>query len=370
VHYACSRNASVECIEALAETNPGWILAKNNAGLSPIQVLSKNGRINDRIVNLFSRYCGSEVFSSVDAYGNTALHSAMGKTDAVALRGLMKAFPNALQMKTRYNDTPLSLACLRNVRADVLREIAEATWQGAEYGSLRSSPLLLCNRAGQTPMSIVLDEYRKASVHVSTECYRTAATTTPADTLPAFDVLATLVKLLHYGPGPESEGSQSLLVASLSLHRYDVRLPPSFIRSALALNPREAAVLDGDGNYPMHIEAGIPVEKMTLLDSPHPCRSCGDYCCQRLDILPTLMDIYPQASKTSNQHGAFPLGLMVRNGRRWDKTFALVLRSCPEAIHDEVLSVTIVPRLLAKVEHCCGLDTLYGVIRSRPDIVH
>jgi hypothetical protein len=346
-------------------------LAENNAGLSPIQVLSKSGRINDRIVTLFARLCGSEVFSSVDAYGNTALHSAMGKTDAVALRGLMKAFPNALQMKTRYNDTPLSLACLRNVPADVVREIAQATWHGAEYGSLRSSPLLLCNRAGQTPMSIALEEYRKASAHVSTECYRTGVTTTPGDnTLPAFDVLAALVKLLHYGPGPESDGSQSLLTAALSLHRYDVRVPPSFIRWALALNPREAGMPDEDGNYPLHIEAGIPVEKMTLLDSPDPCRFCGDYCCQRLDILSTLMDIYPQAAKASNQQGAFPLGLMIRNGRRWDRTFALVLRSCPEAIHQEVLVATGVPLLLSKVEHCCGLDTLYGVIRSRPTIVY
>jgi hypothetical protein len=117
----------------------------------------------------------------------------------------MKAFPNALQMKIRYNDTPLSLACLRNVQADVVREIAQATWQRAEYGSLRSSPLLFCNRAGQTPRSIALEEYRRASAHVLTECYRTGVTTSPGDTLPAFDVLATFVKLLHYGPGSESD---------------------------------------------------------------------------------------------------------------------------------------------------------------------
>jgi hypothetical protein len=61
---------------------------------------------------------------------------------------------------------------------------------------------------------------------------------------------------------------------------------------------------------------------------------------------------------------------MIRNGRRWNRTFAPIVRSCPEAIRHEVLSVTVVPWLLSEVAHCCGLDTLFGVISSRPSIVY
>jgi hypothetical protein len=47
VHYACFRGASVESIESLVESNPEWITVRNNAGYLPMQILCKNGRIDE-----------------------------------------------------------------------------------------------------------------------------------------------------------------------------------------------------------------------------------------------------------------------------------------------------------------------------------
>lgn len=47
VHYACFRGAAVESIEALVESNPEWVTVHNNAGYSPLQILCKNGRIDE-----------------------------------------------------------------------------------------------------------------------------------------------------------------------------------------------------------------------------------------------------------------------------------------------------------------------------------
>lgn len=49
VHLACFRNFSQEHIENLAESNPEWITVRNNAGYSPLQILSKNGRLEEYV---------------------------------------------------------------------------------------------------------------------------------------------------------------------------------------------------------------------------------------------------------------------------------------------------------------------------------
>jgi hypothetical protein len=159
----------------------------------------------------------------------------------------------------------------------------------------------------------------------------------------------------------------SLLMACVSLHRRDVRLDPSFIRRAMHLFPEEARIRDDEG-YALHVEASIPVEKYTLLNG-----SCGGCCSgnahNRLGILRMLFELYPDACKTRNNTGEFPLNLMIQNGRPWDQSLALVLRKFPQALHWSVGdSHKLSPLILSKVSEECGLDTLHTLIRSRPDI--
>lgn len=346
-----------------------------------------------RIVTIFSRMCGSKVFASVDLMGNTPLHSAIREeTNVQSLRALIQAYPDALHMQTRYEDTPLHLACLRKVNCDVVREIAQASCVGLESalvgknGKMCLSPLLFKNRAGQTPFGIAMEEYRNVFPN-----NQQGATTDPAECKVkvshtpeqkrAFDVLAALVKILHYGPLSDDSRNDSLVAACVSLHRNDARLDPLFIHRALHLFPGEARI-SRDGNYPLHIEASIPVEKMFLLDAPVPDDTetssssnnnirgcCGGACQQRAQVLHRLVEIYPVAARIRNSSGHFPLNLMIQNGRRWDNTFAQVVRSYPEALHwVENVSPSVVPNVLAKVNGC-GPDTLFSLIRARPAIL-
>lgn len=71
---------------------------------------------------------------------------------------------------------------------------------------------------------------------------------------------------------------------------------------------------------------------MFLLNGPRQSK-CGESCHDRMGILRVLIEMFPEAAKIRSASGCFPLSLMVQNGRPWDDTFALVLRSHPEAFH-------------------------------------
>ena len=385
LHYACFRHASVENIEALASQHPLWITARNNAGFSPIMILSKNGRIDERIIRAFARLRGTGTFAAVDLAGNTPLHSAMREaTDVPALRALIHAFPEALLMRTEYEDTPLHLACLRKMCPDVLREVAQASCATAAEKSLAGGknpclfPLLEPNRAGQTPLSIAMEEYMNAfrSLPQDQCCVRAPMNT---EQRRSFDVLAALVKILHYGPknGSSDGGNdESLFRACLLVHRKGARLAPAFIRRVLYLYPEEAKIVDDDGNYPLQLEASIPREKMLPLDVPPPEAITPAYCCEgachkRIGVLQLLMELNPDAAKHRNTAGDFPVSLMVRSGRPFDVTFAEVVRANPEALHRiDNLSTRLVPNVLGQVEHGCGMGALFALVRARPAVLY
>jgi hypothetical protein len=181
-----------------------------------------------------------------------------------------------------------------------------------------------------------------------------------------FQVLAILCKILYYGP--RHDENASLLRSCVALHRQDVRLDPSFIRRAIHLFPEEARMLDEHGNYPLHIEASIPVEKMPLLDSSSGC--CSGTCHERMGILRMLLEMYPDATRSRNTSGEFPLGLMIQNGRLWGHTIALALRAFPPALHwYQGLDDRLLASILEKASKECGADTLYALFNSRPDMV-
>jgi hypothetical protein len=363
VHDACFRGSPFEHIETLAMANPEWISIRNNAGYTPLQILCKNGRIDERIVNTFASIGGPEIFAVVDSNGNTPLHSAMREdTDVESLKSLIRAFPDALHSKTIYGDSPLHLACFRRASHDVVRELAMAASSG------QTSLVLEPNLAGQTPIGIAMEEFRSVCrggyniCSVSME-YR-------PDQMRVFQILATLVKILYYGPincQRQDQKDLSLLRACVVLHRHDVRLDPAFIRRAIHMYPEEAQVVDEEGNYPLHIESSIPIEKMSLLDGRGGC--CLGRCHQRMGVLRTLLEIFPDATKVRNKDNYFPLGLMIRNGRMWGHTVAFALRTFPPALHwYKGLDDRVLPNLLEKASKECGPDTLFALLSSRPDL--
>lgn len=361
LHDACFRNSPLEHMETLAKAHPEWIFVRNNAGYTPLQILCKSGRIDETIVKSFSRIGGPEIFQVVDKVGNTPLHSALREDiQPSTLQCLIRSSPDALNGKTIYGDTPLHLACFRKVSPEVVKEVALASFRG------QPSPVLEPNNAGETAIGIAMNEFQGLCRRGGGFCcviseYRSEQTRT-------FEVLAILVKILFYGKDYRDDGSQSLVQACVSLHRQGVRLDPAFIRRAIHINPQECQIMDDDGNYPLHIEASIPIEKMPLLDTPGGC--CHGICHKRSGILRMLLEVYPRATAVQNKADEFPFGLMIQNGRTWGHTVALALRAFPPALQwYQGLDDRLLPIILEKVARECGAETIFSLIVSRPSLV-
>jgi len=359
LHDACNLGKPYENLEAIAKANPEYIQIRNNAGLTPLQILCKNGRIDERIISTFAQMGGPDIFSVKDANGNTPLHSAMRNTvDVASLRCLIRASPDALRSRTTYGDTPLHLACLRKCSDEVVREVAMAASSGDVL------PALVPNLAAQTPIGIAMAEFRGICQEGNGCCI--SASYRP-DQMRVFDVLSTLVKIVYYGPLKcQQQGMKnlSLLRACVVLHRQNLRLDPAFIRQTIHMYPEEVKLMDEDGNYPLHIEASIPIEKMMLLEG-----TCSGKSHSRMGILRILLEAYPHACSVRNKQNQFPLGLMINAGRLWGHTIAVALRAFPPALHwykgvdDRFCSL-----LLEKASKECGVDTLFSLLVSRPGL--
>jgi hypothetical protein len=302
------------------------------------------------------------VFSVVDDTGHTLLHSASRDgTDFGAIQSLIQAYPEALHLKTVYGDTPLHLSILRRANFEVVRLIAEAS------SERRASPLLEQNASGQTPIGIAMEAFQAACQGRGGCCVEATPRQVGQDGV--FNILAMLVKLLYYG-SCASDGELNLVRACVCLHRQDVRLDPAFIRRAIARFPEEVQAVDADGNYPLHIEASIPVEKMILLNSSV-IGCCGGKCHSRSGILEIILESHPAALCMRNSTDEFPLGLMIRNGRSWSKAFALALRTFPPALqwYHGGINHGLYAWILARVSKHCGPDTLFQMLKAQPTIV-
>lgn len=340
--------------------NPEWLNVCNNGGFTPLQILCKNARIDERIITTFSRMGGPETFSVADSSGNTPLHSAMRKDiDLGTVKCLIRAFPDALYAKTVYGDTPLHLACFRHADPEVVQEVALAGSSGT------TSPSLVRNTASQTPVGIAMDEFRSLCRSNSNFCC--VNTQYQPEQKRAIKVLETLVKIVYYGSGHSDYKSLSLLHACVALHRKNIRLDPCFIRRAIRMYPEETRLVDSEGNTPLHYEAAIPIEKMVLFDSPARC--CNSLCHKRFSILRVLLEMHPEATQLQNRAGCFPLSLMIQNGRSWEDDVALAVRAFPPALHWKGLSDCILPNVLARAGNECGPGTLYWLLTSRPDML-
>lgn len=301
----------------------------------------------------FYRLAGSSVFADVDETGHTALHSAMRQeTDVPVIRALINSYPMALRMCTQYGDTPLHLACCRGVKAEVVAEVAQSSCARATQLGFHVSPLLLPNKGSQSPFQLAMEEYRRTGF----VCPNSTDWGTAQER--CFEILVSLVKILYYGPN-KSVGS--LVYACVALHRKGARLDPTFIYQVIKMHPEEVREAGEDRSYPLHVEAGIPIEKFVLLDG-EPC-SCQGNCHKRQSILKLLMDLYPEAAKKSSPIAV--VKLMVQNGRLWDETFAFVVRTNPGAVL-LVDDRKLVPHILGQVGRGCGIGTLYAMIRANP----
>lgn len=260
-------------------------------------------------------------------------------------------------------------ACLRRVSPDVVREVALASCVGLESALAtcngRISPLLIQNTAGQTPIGISMEEYQK-------QCkgsYCSLQSNLYSTQIRSFTTVSILAKILHYGPSNNENKGQSLVGACVALHRKGARIDPAYIHRALNLFPEEARITDDDGNTPLHIESSIPIEKMSLLDG-NAAGCCDGGTHRRVGVLRKLLEIYPEAAKNRNNNGDFPLNLMIQNGRPWDSSFALVVRTYPQALHwVHRIDVKLLPLILARVSSNCGSDTLFTLIRGRPEFL-
>jgi hypothetical protein len=283
------------------------------------------------------------------------LHSVVGSGSREAVRALIEVYPDALKMKTIYGDTPLHLACHRNVA--FVGEIAKLSCEKATQHGSHISPLLIRNRAGETPISIAMSELKTQHG----QCYSLGQGID-------YSQLAALIKILYYGTDGFEEGG--LVVACLALHRQGARLDPSFIRRVLVDHPEQLRIPDKDGNYPLHLEASIPIEKMTLLDGENTsCSSCHSVTCRsRSTILKTLLDVYPEAAKYTNKNGESVLSLIIKNGRPWNPTFAFIVRANPAALHF-IDNLELMPQIISRIGNGCGADTLYAFLRARPSML-
>lgn len=302
--------------------------------------------------------------------GNTPLHSAIREeVDVDALRAIIRAYPDALNLKTTYGDTPLHLTLLRRVSPDFVREVALASSSGLESALAtcngRISPILIQNTAGQTPIGITMEECQKSCK--GSPC--SMSTYWVYISKLSFQKFSILAKILHYGPSGNDIKGQSLVGACVALHRKGARIDPVFIYNALRLFPEEARIMDDDGNTPLHIESSIPIEKMSLLDG-YAAASCNEICHRRVGIFRRLLEIYPEAVRIRNKNGDHPLNLMIQNGRPWDSSFALVVRTYPQALHwVHGIDAKLLPLILARVSSNCGYDTLFTLIRGRPEFL-
>jgi len=298
LHDACFRSTPYEDLEKIARENPKYILDRNNVGHTPLQILCENDRIDVRITSTFARIGGPEIFSVKDSNGNTPLHAAMRKSiDMSSLRSLIRVSPDALRSQTNFGDTPLHLACLRECSDEVIREVAMAASSGDVL------PALVPNLVAQTPIGIVMAKFKDICQEGDTCCI---SATYHTEQRWVFDVLSTLVKIAYYGPSKCQQGmiNLSLLRACVVLHRQNLRLDPAFIRQAIHVYPEEVKLADDNGNYPLHIEASIPIEKMPLLDG-----ACGGKSHSRMGILGILLEAFPQRLLHSQQGAPILAGL-------------------------------------------------------------
>ena len=113
------------------------------------------------------------------------------------------------------------------------------------------------------------------------------------------------------------------------------------------------------------VEASIPIEKMLLLNGPKSSR-CGESSHDRIGILRVLIEMFPDAAKIRSSCGCFPLSLMVQNGRPWDDTLSLVLRTHPEAFHwINGITSKMAPHILTKYVVKAFIQSTITTLRAK-----
>jgi len=107
---------------------------------------------------------------------------------------------------------------------------------------------------------------------------------------------------------------------------------------------------DEHGNYPLHYEASIPVEKMPLLDGSNVCCYGVNYN-ERMGVLRMLLDISPEVTRHRNMDGDFPL---LYHDAEWSTMghyfcFCSSVLQYPQALQwAKDIPSNLVPRILEK----------------------
>ena len=93
--------------------------------------------------------------------------------------------------------------------------------------------------------------------------------------------------------------------------------------------------------YPKQIEDRDPRDNLYNLPLHHVCSwrcdkeiICGDpfVIRRKLQAIELLLDLYPDASRTTNNQGETPLQLAIESGTNWNGGLSLLVKSCPKAL--------------------------------------
>ena len=378
----------------------------------------------------------------VDGAGHMPLHSLVKcKTEndvrlVKVVQVLAEAYPPALTTPTELGDTPLHLACLRNVSPVLIKALADLTAvqdglelegkdeencteedgrQGPHGPSppslLLSNPLrrphgrprprpplrLRPNRDGLTPLHALMNQYCAscglwaAAMHTPGfgdlgESYDTASQEI------LFGLIAHLVRLAHFGPdfNVSECGWKSIVHAALWIRRRNgaKSVDGAFVKELVESFPNQIQQRydvnnDGEegknvsggewrggmGDLPLHIEAGV---------------AWDDGCIFRdweegLSVVDHLLRLYPAAARERDSNGIFPLARMVQSRRTWG---AGGIQSCLKSHPPALLcggvfrgdiggdgDLALIPLALERVGRGSDLATLFGIVRSKPDLI-
>jgi hypothetical protein len=115
LHWACGTptiNTSIAKMRRLIDDNPEALSQANNSGKTPLHLACKHFGESPDILNLLLSRCPRQVLGMIDNAGCNPLHYAcIHGLSLDSIRQMIRLYPKALRMTTKYRTTSLHLVC-------------------------------------------------------------------------------------------------------------------------------------------------------------------------------------------------------------------------------------------------------------------
>ena len=346
LHDACLRGLSSEVIEFIAEERPSWAIATNTQMQTPLHLVCKvmAATTDIRVVQTLVRIGGPNQIGNPDIHYFTPLVSALRPDTSLELiTFLLDDCPDAIHYRSGYT---LEMAICREVPTNVLSEVAKAS------GAARI--LRARNTGAAAPIEVIMEMTYNADLH--------------SEEMDEFERLHRAFLLLSIAVGKNGRGesfrngrgvSTSLTLVDLftARRRYGAKAVGwkliHFLLKKCTESPR-----DEDGNTLVHIEAGVR-EVARHADRLHL------YC-----PLQMLLRKFPDDIRVNNNVGELPFDLMIKTNRHWLSGTATLISRYPQALtawlERQESPEVLLPNLLRKVTHYCGIATTLQLLQSLP----